>query len=81
MTSGYVFTLADDAISWKFVEQTIISRSTMEVEIIILDTTTSETEFLKNLLFDLPLLNKPIPSISMHCNSQVVISTITSKKV
>ena len=63
MTSGYVFTLADDAISWKFVEQTIISRSTMEVEIIILDTTTSETEFLKNLLFDLPLLNKPIPSI------------------
>ena len=53
----------------------------MEVEIIILDTTTSETEFLKNLLFDLPLLNKPIPSISMHCNSQVVISTITSKKV
>ena len=39
----------------------------------------SEAEFLKNLLCDLSLLNKSIPLISMHCDSQVVISKVTSK--
>ena len=33
----------------------------------------------KLLLCDLSLLNKPIPPISMHCNSQVAISKVTSK--
>ena len=78
-TSGYVFTLAGGAVSWKSAKQTIISRSTMEAEIIALDTATSEAEFLKNLLCDLPLLNKPIPPIPMHCDSQVAISKVTSK--
>jgi len=31
------------------------------------------------LLCDLPLSNKPIPPISMHCDSQVAISKVTSK--
>ena len=52
----------------------------MKVEIIALDTATSENEFLKNLLFDLSLLNKPIFPIPMHCDSQVAISKVTSKK-
>jgi len=68
-TTGYVFTLAGDTISWKFAKQTIISCFTMEAEIIVLDTTTSEAEFLKILLCDLPLLNKPISPIPMHCDS------------
>ena len=79
-TSGYVFTLASDVVSWKSAKQTIISCFTMKVEIIALDTATSETEFLKNLLFDLSLLNKPIFPIPMHCDSQVAISKVTSKK-
>jgi len=78
-TSGYVFTLAGGAVSWKSTKQTIIPRSTMETEIIALDTATSEAEFLKNLLCDLPLLNKLIPLIPMHCDSQVTISKVTSK--
>ena len=51
----------------------------MEAKIIVLDIATSETEFLKNLLCDFPLWNKPIPSIPMHCDSQVAISKVTSK--
>jgi len=45
----------------------------MKAKIIALDTATSEAEFLKNLLCDLSLLNKPIPPISMHCDNQVAI--------
>ena len=62
-----------------FLKQTIISRYIMEAKIIVLDINTSEAEFLKNLLCDLSLLNKSIPLISMHCDSQVVISKVTSK--
>ena len=80
MTSGYVFTLPGGAVSWKSAKQTIISRSTMESKIIALDTATSEVEFLKNLLCDLSLLNKPMPPILMHCDSEVDISKVTRKK-
>ena len=48
----------------------------MKTEIIDLDTT---SKFLKNLLCDLPLLNKHILRIPIHCDSQVVISKVTSK--
>jgi len=46
----------------------------MEAEIIALDIATAEVEFIKNFRYDLPLLNKPIPPISMHCDSQATIS-------
>ena len=51
----------------------------MKAKIIALDITTSETKFLKKNLCDLSLLNKPISPISMHCDSQVVISKVISK--
>ena len=51
----------------------------MKIEIITLDAATSKAKFLKNLLCDLPLLNKPIPLISMHCDSQVAIAKVNSK--
>ncbi|KAK9691301.1 hypothetical protein RND81_09G188100 [Saponaria officinalis] len=77
--TGYVFTLAGGAISWKSAKQSIISRSTMEAEIVALDTACMEAEFLKSLLFDLPMLSKPIPPISMNCDCQAAISKVTSK--
>ena len=78
-TTGYVFTLGGGAISWKSAKQSIISRSTMEAEIIALDTATAEAKFIKNFPYDLPLLNKHIPPISVHCDSQTVISKVFSK--
>ncbi|CAM8905429.1 unnamed protein product [Rhodiola kirilowii] len=36
-TSGYVFTLGGAAVSWKSSKQTLITRSTMEVEFVALD--------------------------------------------
>ncbi|BBH06862.1 transposable element gene [Prunus dulcis] len=43
-TSGYIFLLGGAAISWGSKKQTIISRSTMESELIALDTTCTEAE-------------------------------------
>jgi hypothetical protein len=38
-TSGYVFTLARGAVSWKSSKQTCIARSTMEAELVALEKT------------------------------------------
>ena len=42
--SGYVFTLARGAVSWKSSKQTCIARSTLEVELVALEKAGSEAE-------------------------------------
>ena len=43
--------------------------STMEAELIALDTATVEAEWLCELLMDLPIVEKPIPAILMNCDN------------
>jgi hypothetical protein len=69
-TNGYVFTLGGGAISWKSCKQTILTRSTMEVELTALDTATVKAEWLQELLMDLHVVEKPIPAIPMNCDNQ-----------
>jgi hypothetical protein len=54
-TSGYMFTLGSGAVSWRPCKQTILIKSTMEVELIALDTASAEVEWLHELLLDLPV--------------------------
>ena len=72
-TSGYVFTLAGAAVSWKSSKQTVIARSTMESEFIALDKCAEEAEWLRNFLEDIPSWVKPVPAICIHCDSQSAI--------
>ena len=65
-TSGYVFVFGGGAVFWKFCKQTILTRSTMEAELTALDTTTVEAEWLRELLMDLPIVEKSIPAILMN---------------
>jgi hypothetical protein len=57
-TSGYVFTIGGGTISWRSYKQTILTRSTMEDELVALDMTTVEAEWLCELLMDLPVVKK-----------------------
>ena len=43
-TSGYIFTFGGAAISWRSRKKTILTRSTMEAELVALDLTTIEAE-------------------------------------
>jgi hypothetical protein len=72
-TTGYVFLLGGAAISWKSTKQTVIARSTMESEMIAMDTTSIEAEWLRDLLLDIPLIAKPLPVISIHCDCRSAI--------
>ena len=58
--------------SWKSSKQTVITRFTMESEFITLDKCGKETEWLCQLLEDIPRLPKHVPPICIHCDSQSV---------
>nr|GFB38033.1 zinc finger, CCHC-type [Tanacetum cinerariifolium] len=63
-TSGWVFLLGGGAISWASKKQTCITSSTMESEFVALAATGNETEWLRNLVYEIPLWPKPISTIS-----------------
>jgi hypothetical protein len=50
----------------------------MEVELIALDTATVEANWLRELLMDLPIVEKPLPTIFMNCDNQTVIVKVDS---
>jgi hypothetical protein len=52
----------------------------MEAELAALDTATLEAEWLRELLMDLPVVEKPIPAILMNRDNQTMIAKVTSSK-
>ena len=75
-----MFSLGGGAVSWKSCKQTIVTKSTMEAKLTALDTASSEAEWLRDLLMDLSVVEKPIPAISMNCDNQTVITKVNSSK-
>jgi hypothetical protein len=59
---------------------TILRKSIMEVELTTLDTASTEAEWLHEHLMDLPIVEKPIPAISINCDNQTVITKVNSSK-
>ena len=60
-------------------KQTCNARSTMESEFVALEKASIEAEWLRNLLADIPKWDKPLPSISFHCDSQAAITCARNK--
>ena len=52
----------------------------MEAELTVLDTATIEAEWLRELLMNLPVVEKPIPAISMNSYNQTVIIKVNISK-
>jgi hypothetical protein len=52
----------------------------MEAELTALDTGTVEPEWLRELLMDLPMVEKTIPAILMNCDNETVIIKVNSSK-
>jgi hypothetical protein len=80
VTSGYVFTLDGVVVSWRSCKQTILTRSSMEAELTPLDTPTVEADWLRELLMDLPIIEKHLLTILMNCNNQTVIVKVDNSK-
>jgi hypothetical protein len=50
----------------------------MEAELVALNTATVEAEWLRELLMDLPIVQKPIQAILMNCDNQTVIVKVNN---
>ena len=68
-----MFTLAGAAVSWKSSKQTVIAKSTMEYEFIVLDKCGEEIEWLCHILEYIPRWPKPVLAICIHFDSQSAI--------
>ncbi|XP_074293075.1 secreted RxLR effector protein 161-like [Silene latifolia] len=73
-TSGWVFLLGGGAISWASKKKTCIKSLTMESKFIALPAAGKEAEWLRNLVHEIPVWPRPIPPISIHCDSSATLA-------
>ena len=78
-TTGWVFLLGGGAISWASKKQTCITTSTMESEFIALAAAGKEAEWLRDLIYGIPLWPKPISPISILCDSNATLARAYSQ--
>jgi hypothetical protein len=52
----------------------------MEAKLVALESATTEAEWLKELLMDLLMVDKPVPAIPLHCDNQSVITIVGNAK-
>jgi hypothetical protein len=52
----------------------------MEAELTALDTATVESEWLRELLMDLQVVEKPVPAILLNCDNQTVSVKVNNSK-
>ncbi|KAJ9554082.1 hypothetical protein OSB04_018127 [Centaurea solstitialis] len=67
------------AISWASKKQTCITNSTMESEFVALAAVGKEAEWLRNLIYEIPLWSKPIAPFSIHCDSAATLAKAYSQ--
>ncbi|KAI3825040.1 hypothetical protein L1987_06515 [Smallanthus sonchifolius] len=72
-TTGWIFLLGGGAITWASKKQTCITNLTMESEFVALAAAGKEAEWLKNLIYEIPLWSKPISPISIRCDSAATL--------
>ncbi|GJV32038.1 zinc finger, CCHC-type containing protein [Tanacetum coccineum] len=73
--SGYPSVIEGGAISWASKKQTCITSSTIESEFVAL----TEAEWLRNLVYEIPLWPKPMSTISIRCDSAATLAKAYSQ--
>nr|KAJ0190686.1 hypothetical protein LSAT_V11C800401250 [Lactuca sativa] len=73
-TSGWVFLLGGGTISWASKKHTCITNSTMESEFVALYAAGKEAEWLRNLIYEIPLWPKSISIISIRCDNAATLA-------
>ncbi|XP_071694001.1 secreted RxLR effector protein 161-like [Rutidosis leptorrhynchoides] len=78
-TTGWIFLLGEDDISWASKKQTCITNSTMESEFVALAAAGKEADWLRNLIHEIPLWPKPISPIFIRCDSEATLAKTYSQ--
>ncbi|KAA0032876.1 Retrovirus-related Pol polyprotein from transposon TNT 1-94 [Cucumis melo var. makuwa] len=72
-TFGYLFLLAEGAISWKSVKQSIIAASTMEVEFVACFEATVHGLWLWNFISGLGIVDSIAKPLRIYCDNSVTV--------
>ena len=75
----WVFIYGGGAISWSSKKQTCIADSSMSVEVKALALASSEAKWLRNLMFEIPLLPKPISPVAIHADCMTTLGRAYSQ--
>ncbi|XP_074266262.1 secreted RxLR effector protein 161-like [Silene latifolia] len=79
-TSGYVFMLADGAVSWRSVKQTLTATSTMEAEFVSCFEATSHGVWLKSFIFGLRVIDSICRPLIMYCDNSAAVFMAKNNK-
>jgi hypothetical protein len=79
--SGYVYALRGDIVFWKSCKYTILTRSTMELELTSLDIAYVEFEWFCEFIMDLPIVEKSYTCyLYMNYDNQTMIIKVNTSK-
>ena len=72
-TSGYIYTLAGGAISWKSSKQSLVAASTMQAEFVACYEATGQDAWLKNFIPGLKVIDNIMEPITLYSDNQSAI--------
>nr|GEZ92708.1 zinc finger, CCHC-type [Tanacetum cinerariifolium] len=79
-TSGWVFLLGGGgAVSWASKKLTYITSLAMKSKFMVLAVASKETEWLRNLILEIPPWSKPIAPISIYCDNVATLAKAYSQ--
>ena len=79
-TTGFIFTLAGGAISWKSYKQSLVASSTMEAEIVACYETGSHAKWLRNFIFGLKIVKSICRPLKLFFDNSSTVSFAKSTK-
>ena len=72
-TSGYVFTLAEGAISWKCSKQTVTTSSTIYAEFVTCYEAMGQVNWLKKFIPGLKVVDDIYRSLKLYCDNNPAV--------
>ena len=79
-TSGHIFKLADGAVSWRSVKQTLTATSTMEVEFVSCFKASSHGVWLKSFISWLRIVDSISRPLKLYCDNSTVVFMAKNNK-
>ena len=73
-TSGYVFTLGGETVSWRSIKQSCIVDSTMEAEYVETLEAAKEAVWLRKFLMELGVIAKVVDRMILYCDNSGVVA-------
>jgi hypothetical protein len=74
----YVFNHEGGDVSWRLCKQTMLTRSTIDAELIVLDISTMEDKRMREILMYLPIGEKVMQWILVNCDNQTITTELSS---